>query len=453
MLAPPARMPRPPHAVNANPPMIRPVLFALAVVLTGLPAQARLIRDAEIEYALRQLARPVLEAAGLPGRIRILVIDDDRMNAFVADASTIFIHSGLILRTTDAAMLQAVIAHEAAHIANGHLTRRATAVQGASTAAKVGIALSLAAAAVAGGEAGLGLAAGTASAAQRRLFAHSRAEEASADQSAARFMASAGIDPQAAVRVLDLFRGQEALSTGRQDPYAQTHPLTRDRIRAAEGFAVASRVAQRDRSGDDFWHMRAAGKLSAFLRAPSWTLRRMRGRTDETSVMRRAVAHHRTPDADRAIRTVDALIAARPDDPFYRELRGQILLESRRPAAAVEAYVEAVRMAPRQPLIRARLGRALLAAGRAGEAAEVLERARADDPVDPATLRDLATAQAQVGDLGRASVATAERYAVTGRLQDAAIHAQRAAGLLPQGSAEWLRAQDVMSAARAAERR
>jgi hypothetical protein len=32
-------------------------------------------------------------------------------------------------------------------------------------------------------------------------------------------------------------------------------------------------------------------------------------------------------------------------------------------------------------------------------------------------------------------------------LQDAAIHANRAAGLLPRGSARWQRAQDILAAA------
>jgi predicted Zn-dependent protease len=51
-----------------------------------------------------------------------------------------------------------------------------------------------------------------------------------------------------------------------------------------------------------------------------------------------------------------------------------------------------------------------------------------------------------------ASLVTAERYALTGRMKDAGIHAKRAAGLLPRGSAGWQRAQDVLSAAETAEK-
>ncbi|MEM9795522.1 MAG: M48 family metalloprotease [Pseudomonadota bacterium] len=429
--------------------MIRMLALPMALLAAlALPARAQgLIRDAGIEHALEQIAQPILQAAGLPGSTRIWVINDRRMNAFVGDTRTIFIHSGLLLRLKSAAQLQAVIAHEAAHIANGHLTRRPAAARSAANAARLGLLLGAAATAAGGGRAGLGVAAGSASVAQRNLLAHTRGEEASADQSSLRYMAAAGVDPNAAREVLEIFAGQELLSVGRQDPYAQTHPLTRDRIRAVEGFAAAVTPRQTDRRAVEYWFARASGKLGAFTRAPGQTLRQVRGKSDEISVLRGAIALHRRPDAARAVATLDGLIAARPNDPYYHELRGQFLLESRQPGAAVESYRRAAGLAPREPLILAGLGRALLAAERPAEALEVLSRARGRDPFDPMMLRDLATAHAQQGQPGLASVAAAERMALMGRLPDAAIHAERASALLPRGSAGWLRAQDILATA------
>ena len=129
------------------------MICALFCVTMALPARAlTLLRDPDIEYALKQLATPVLKAAGLsPSRIDILIIDDRRLNAFVVDANAIFIHSGLMLKMDNAAMLQSVIAHEAAHIANGHLVRRPVAARNARTAAGLGAVLAAAAAVAAGG--------------------------------------------------------------------------------------------------------------------------------------------------------------------------------------------------------------------------------------------------------------------------------------------------------------
>ena len=105
-------------------------------VAAALPARAvTLLRDSEIEYALAELARPILNAAGLPAsRTKILVIEDSSLNAFVVDGQVIFLNSGLLLKLESAAQVQAVIAHEAAHIANGHLARRVQNVRNARTA-------------------------------------------------------------------------------------------------------------------------------------------------------------------------------------------------------------------------------------------------------------------------------------------------------------------------------
>jgi Putative Zn-dependent protease, contains TPR repeats len=126
------------------------LIFTLGVLMPVQALAATLLRDADIEYAMNRLAAPILQAAGLnPNRIRVLLIDDRTLNAFVADSDHIFIHSGLILKLERAAALQAVIAHEAAHIANGHLARRRANLRSARTAA--GLGAILAAAAAAGG--------------------------------------------------------------------------------------------------------------------------------------------------------------------------------------------------------------------------------------------------------------------------------------------------------------
>jgi predicted Zn-dependent protease len=430
-------------------------LWLVALVISFAAAQparaVSLIRDAEIEHALAELSAPILRAAGLsPQQVRILVVDDRSLNAFVINGSAIFIHTGLLLKLESAAQLQSVIAHEAAHISNGHITRRLTNIRGARNTAAFGMVLAAAVAMSTGrGDAAAGIAAGVAGSSQRNLFAHTRSEESAADQSGTRYMLRAGADPAAALEVLEIFRGQEALSVGRQDPYASTHPLTNDRMRALRGLIAANPGTPTDQSTATYWFARAQGKLSAFTRNPSWTLRRTSDDTSAIAQMRRAVAYHRQPDADRAIATMQALLAANPNDAYLHELLGQILLESRQAAAAVNAYGRAVNLAPNEPLILGGYGRALLAVNTADSnrrAVEALQRARDRDPLDGRILRDLGLAYSRAGQNGLASLATAERYALAGRMDDAALHATRAADQLPRGSTPWQRAQDVLSA-------
>jgi predicted Zn-dependent protease len=429
------------------------ILVAVSLIWTPPAARAAvLIRDAAIEHALSELARPVLNAAGLsPGRVQVLVVRDSSLNAFVVDNRHIFIHSGMLLRMKDAEMLQSVIAHEAAHIANGHILRRGLNAGMANTVAGLGIALAAAVAMAGQPEAAAGLGAGMSGSASHVFMSHTRAEESAADASGLRYMARAGVPPGAFADVMEMFRGQEVLSSGRQDPYARTHPLTRDRLRAIEArVAALDRQTAAPDSNADYWYARATGKLSAFLRAPGWTLPRLDDSlTPDIALMRKAVAYHRMPDVARAISAVDELARMRPQDPFVHELRGQILLESRRTDAAVAAYRRAAELAPENAMVLAGMGRALLAAGRPGAALDALERARAQDFRDPRMLRDLAGAYAQRDRPGMAALITAERYALIGRLEDAEINARRAENLLPRGSSAWLRAQDVVSATEA----
>ncbi|WP_146589888.1 M48 family metalloprotease [Puniceibacterium confluentis] len=434
-------------------------LMAAALVLAlmaGTPARAvSLLRDADIEYGLSQLAAPILRAAGLsPAQVKVLVVDDSSLNAFIADTQHIFVNSGMILKLGNARMLQAVIAHEAAHIANGHISRRAGNMRTARTAAGLGMALAAAAAVSGRGDAAAGIAFGAQSSAMRNFLAHTRAEESSADQSAVRTMLRAGVNPQGAVEVFDLFRGQEALSVGRQDPYMLSHPLTRDRMRAMEGFVAGSGVELPQDPTANYWFARVQGKLSAFLRNPNWTLRRVGDSPSrDIALMREAAAYHKQSNLTRALKAIDAAIALRPRDPFLIDLKAEILLESRQAGAAVQSYRQAAALAPNDALILGGLGRALLAAGQFKDALEVLERARGRDWQDGRLLRDLAVGYARTGQPGLASVATAERYALQGRLEDAGIHAKRAMDQLPRGSAPWQRAQDVLSAAEQAQRR
>ena len=122
-------------------------------------------------------------------------------------------------------------------------------------------------------------------------------------------------------------------------------------------------------------------------------------------------------------------------------------------AAAANAHGRAVQLRPNDGLLQAGYGRALLASGNVRAALPALERARRIDFRDGSMLRDLSVAYARTGQRGMASLITAERYALRGRLEDAGIHAKRATGLLPEGSGPWQRAQDVLLASERAEKR
>ena len=434
------------------------VLLALSL---AQPTRAQaLIRDTEIEHTLKQIALPLLKSAGVnPGTIEILVVDDSSLNAFVVNSRAIFIHVGMITRLEKIEMLQAVIAHELAHITSGHTTRRSLNQQNVKSVIGVGMLLAVATAAVTGsGKAASGIALGTAGSAVRNYLAHTRAEETTADKIGARYMARAGIDPAAAVKVLEIFRGQEALSISRQDPYTRSHPLSRDRIRALKGQVAAFEgLKTRPDKTLNYWYGRMQAKFRGFRGNPAYVLRHVKASdTSEAAILTRAIAHHRQGNTKKAIAEMNTLLHQRPKDAFYHELKGQILLEGRQASAAAQSYKAALAYDPGEALVLAGYGRALLSLKtKTGnrKALEILRRARQKDGRDARMLRDLAVAWAKTGNNGMASLVTAERYALLGRFKDALTNAERAEGLLRRGSAGWLRAEDIIAGAKSAKKR
>lgn len=426
------------------------VLVAFLAMTQSALAQG-LVRDAEIERTLKYVLQPLQKSAGAgAARVDIFIVADRSLNAFVAGGNNIFLNTGLIRKMKNVEMLQAVMAHELAHITQGHRSARAANLASARTAAGIGLAVGLAAAAAGGGA---GVALGLQETIRRSVFAFSRSQESAADRASIRYLKGAGVSPQAAVDVLNIFRGQEVLTSNRQDPYVLTHPLTSDRINRMRAAASAFKGAPSKQSPTiDYWYGRMLVKFNGFIGSPSYNLRRLkRSDSGEMATLARAIAYHRLPKPKKARQHIDRLVKMRPKDAFYHELRGQILLESGSAKAAVASYRRAAQLAPKEPLILGGLGRAMLAQNSGAsvkQALAVLQKAYARDPRDSSTLRNLALAYARSGNPGQASVVTAERYALQSNFRQAAIHAKRAQGLLPQGTVGWLKAEDILGIAR-----
>jgi predicted Zn-dependent protease len=425
---------------------------ALLTVWCNAAAAMGVIRDAEIEATLRYLSAPLVEAAGLaPGEISIILLSDTRPNAFAYGGRNMAVTTGLIQDMAGPAELQSVVAHEIGHLVGGHLARRAIAERNLRGPAAIATLLMIAAAAAAGSaEGALAAGVGAQSTVQRAFLAYSRSEESAADQAAMTYLEVARLAPDGMTKVLERFRGQEIFSAATRDPYASTHPISAARLSMVERRTAESPYKGAASSPEAVYRFnRMRAKLDGFLNHPTRTLRGEAKPDDEFDTLRRAVALHRLPNPTKAIEAADRLIAMKPKDPYFHELKGQFLLESGRGPEAVAPLRESARLAPHEPLIRAQLGRALLTVGTAAADAEAVRALEsgiaASDGGDPSVLRDLAFAYARAGDEGRAALATAERLALVGAVHDARIQGARAKALLPKGSPEWLRADDIVA--------
>jgi predicted Zn-dependent protease len=211
-----------------------------AVLITTQPARAQaVLRDAETEAFFRDASAPLVAAAGLrPGNVDIILLNDKSINAFVAGGQAIYIHSGLIRSADNVGQVQGVIAHELGHIAGGHIVRASEGANAATGISVLSLLLGAAAMAAGAGDAGMGIMMAGQQAAMGKYLAFSRTQESSADMAGASYLEKAHLSGRGSIEFFrKLVQEQYRYSSSYEpiDPYAQTHPLSQDRIATLEG--------------------------------------------------------------------------------------------------------------------------------------------------------------------------------------------------------------------------
>jgi len=438
------------------------LLSTLVLSLRPETAQARritFIRDAEIEDTIRLFGIPLFAVAGLePSAVRVHLVNDPAINAFVANGQRIFLNTGLLIASDNANQVIGVMAHETGHITGGHLARTHEALRNASANSIIAFVLGAAAIAAGQGHAGSAIIAGGQHVAQRSFLKYSRIQESSADQAALDILKKTGQSARGMLAFFEKLGDQEALLTASQDPYIRTHPLTRNRIETIQAAVARTRNSDSpERPEFVARHSRMKAKLIAFLRHPADTFRRY-PESDRSIAGRfaRSIAFHKKRQAQKALDLIAGLIVEYPEDPYFHEFHGQILLESGRPAEAVAPYKRAVALNPNSVLLRIGLGKAQVSDeqdSHIDNAIKNMQQAVRMAPDNPRAWRWLGMAYSRNGDPGLASLATAERYFLVGKFRDAVGQATRAERTLAKGSPGWLRAQDLKATAQLAAKR
>lgn len=411
------------------------------------------IRDGETEGLIRTYAAPLFRAAGIdPGLVRITLLNDRAINAFVATGNRMFIHTGLIQQVDGASELIGVMAHETGHIAGGHLAQLPEQMQQALITSIASMLLGAAAGAAGGGNAGMGVVMGGQALAERGLYAFTRVQENAADQAGMRLLDANGWSARGLMRLFERLRGQEILISDRQDPYMQTHPLTRERIETVQAHLARSRFADAPLPEEFESGLRMVkAKLDGFLDSPQAVLRRY-PESDPAPPARyaRAIALYRSGHSAQALAGIDALLREDRQNPWLHELKGQILFESQRPREALEPYRQAVRLRPDVPQLRMELGRVLMEQGNAEAlraAVREIELSLRGERDNAYSWRLLGIAQGRLGNQGLASLALAEEAMLRRDPRQARAQATRALATLPPGPSR-LRAQDIQNALR-----
>lgn len=417
-----------------------------------------LIRDAEIEGLLRLYSRPIFRAAGLnPSAVRVYIINNDKINAFVAGGQRMFIHTGLLTRTKTPNEVIGVLAHETGHIAGGHLARMGIELDRASVQSIIGTLVGVAA--VVGGaaagqsgasQAGQGIVLGSQGLAQRNLLSYQRDMEASADQAALKYMNATDQSPKGMLTLFQTLANESLASLENADPYLLSHPMPLERIRNLELEAKKSKFFdQEDAPQLMLRHQLMQAKLAGFMQSPQFVFQRYPS-TDKSLPSRyaRSISMFRTGDTKNAIPLIDSLIRDVPEDPYFWELKGQALLEGGAPAKAIAPLRQANKLLPNSGLIQILYAQALIATeNRANikQALNLLTLAKKTERDSVAIYRYSALAYGYLNDVPRAELATAEAAMMQGDTALAAEKAKRVIGQFKRGTPEWIRANDILN--------
>jgi predicted Zn-dependent protease len=357
------------------------------------------------------------------------------------------------MRTERPNQLIGVMAHESGHIAGGHLARMQEELRSLSTIQILETILAggaLAGGAAAGGGGGRGGPTGGATSAPGSLLSflrYTQTQEHAADQAAMNYLQRTGQSPTGTIEFLRTLLKEERLAAHRRDPYLSTHPLTPDRIASFEEAAAKSPYANTPDTPQFLaMHQRMVAKLYGFI-APDVALQRY-GEADRSVPARyaRAIALYRRGNLGSALLTIDGLLKEFPNDPYFHEVRGQMLYENGRAAEAVVSYRRAVQLLPSAAIIKIDLARALLDTNNPEndrEALRNLELAVQQESGSFELWRLMAAGYSKQNNPGMTSLARAEMAILRGQRAEAQSHAAAAERGLQPGTPAWQRAQDI----------
>ena len=436
--------------------MMRRAVLIIGVVFWLYIGAARaeslsLVRDEEIERTIAFYLTPLFEKAGLdPQAMEIHLVKDESINAFAAKGLHVFIHTGLILKADNAQEIIAVLAHETGHIAGGHIVRMYENMQIAQRSMLLSMILGAVAVAAGGGaDAAVGSMLGGINTMQSAFSAYRRSEENAADQVAVTLLQKTKHNLSGLETIMRKLKTQESYQMTDDFALWRSHPASKERLetilnRQKMNFTPDHKRIARENAMFD----RIQAKLAGFLYPAKRVLKRY-PETDNSLPARyaRTVSAYKDGRFKDALTQAESLIADYPDDPYFYELKGQILFETGKAAQAVEPYQKAVSLLPDSALLRLGLIQAQIEKDDPESLVEAEKSLSLFTNLSheiPLIWRLQAIVYGRTGRHGLASYALAEYNMAAGNKKQAESFAKRALEMLPDGMPAQLRAEDIL---------
>jgi len=189
---------------------------------------AKLVSDPVVTEYINRLGQNLVRNSDAKVPFTIKVIDTDEINAFALPGGFFYVNSGLILAADNEAELAGVMAHEIGHVAACHVAREQTRGNLVNLASIPLIFVPGGWAVYEGAQAAMGIGV------PLTFMKFSRSFEAEADFLGMEYMYKAGYDPQSFISFFEKIEAQEKKKPGTLAKAFASHPMTPDRVEAAQ---------------------------------------------------------------------------------------------------------------------------------------------------------------------------------------------------------------------------
>ncbi len=429
------------------------LLFFITVTSGTNAKNLPLVRDSEVETTLWSYATPIFKVAGLKANtVKIRIVNHSHINAFVSNGLNLFLNIGLLTTGVDPGPVMAVIAHEAGHLSAGHLIRTRKAISDASSKALLGSILSVTALLAGGGNAAAATNSAGTAIAHTSLLRYSTAQEEAADQAAVKYLNSLGIPLDGMLYVLNKLKQKELFTQERPASHLGSHPLTQERIRFVRNQVDKSRNASNAFTLEQIKTFeRMKNKLYAFTHRPKQTLTKFPEDNQKIAARyARAIAYYRIPHLERAIAEIDSLLEEYPNDPWFYELKGQMLFENGRVSLAILPFTKAVSLRPKDALFRLSLARTQLENNSPLDIQDAINNLRIATQLEPNYSPHwyfLGIGYGRNKEFTKSNLALAEASFLQRNYKDAIYLAEKVKRGSIIGSPQHLRAEDIFNSA------
>ena len=433
------------------------IIFTFAF-LKDIKLLANYIRDTELEFALYNWSEPIFKAANInPEQIKIHIIQDRKINAFVIDGKNMFLNTGLITNAGSASGIIGVIAHETGHIAAGHILKLREKIETLSNnqfiTSLLGLGVLLAGAKSQtisredSAEIAKGILAIGPDISRRKFFAFSRANEFAADSLGIKYLKKANVDPGALGIILEKLAGQELLISRRQDPFLRTHPLSRNRLNFIRKHQLNDEIVEKN--SDKILYKRIKSKINAFTDPPGKTLLINKNNTIHERYAR-AIAYFRIPMYEEAISSINALLKDYPNDPYFLELKGQMYAENGKVEEAILAYRQSINQIKEPaPLIMIALANMLLERKNSPKsyvnAIDLLRKTVLIEPGNILAWHLKGVAHSLLNEDNLADLSAAEEFLIRGEYNRSRYFANKVFKNSKKNTPERVRASDILN--------